>query len=387
MFAGIHAKKKAHIRISKAALKYPYLSSWYDGPNSVSMLNQDESVPEPSMEVTDVTDEIKFSFVSEFHKWPIKFGISYQINFEKLLEIQYSLPKGFDTLLRDAVLFSKLLEFSIRKKIQFKVLGISVDPTDLLKVDDRMQSNGLLYVPITYFGSYSDNELIDKHEVHQNFMLISSWVLSKEAINNVVKKWFSNEGYFHIYDYYLDSHNWFEGTGAVLTSVMFNGRFLNLIQALESYHKKLDSTYKQNADGFRNQKARIADFIKSDNDLMAWFNNVLKGPPENFSLQERLQDLLSKIDPIIVSLFSTNKVFSSFPREAKDYRHKLSHGDLDGTDLGRPLVKLFYQAQLILSILILASLDFSESEILRIVRHNQNFIRDINEIIHNHKNP
>lgn len=382
----VHISKIDDLRISKALLKFPYLSSWYDGSTSPFKLDyKQESVPKSTTKLIEVTEQLKFNFIDSFPKRPLKFGFSYQVDYEKLIEFQYTNSTNFDSILKDSVRFSKLLEFSIRKKVRYKVFSITVDSSCLTKNDHKGEATGLTYVSITYFESYTKSELIDEHDIHQNFMLTSAWVMSQNRLDQVIQKWYSNEGHFHIYDYYLDSHNWFEGTGAVLTNVMFNNRFLNLIQALESYHKRLDLTYTQNVNEYNIQRSKVIELLNCDSNLSEWFTANIKTAPKNFNLRERLQDLLQRLDTIVKPLFGMDSYFSSFPKKAEEYRHKLSHGDIEGVDLGRPLVKLFYEAQFILTLLILETLDFNDMEILRLIKHNQNFIRDINEIVLNHK--
>jgi hypothetical protein len=383
----VHIASISNLRAIKTLFKFPYLASWYDGWEGAFRLDHDQNTtPNSTREVIKVTDNLEVSFIDNFEKRPLKLGVSYKVEYEKLVEFQYGRPMHFDDVLKDAVRFSKLLEFSIRKKIEFKIFAITVDTSLLVKNDDKYGNTRLADVPITYFGSYTKSDLVNKLEIHQAYMLVSTWVLSKEEMNNVIKKWYANKDYFHIYDYYLDSHNWFEGTGAVLTNVMFNNRFLNLIQALESYHKKLDISYNQDLVDYNSNRSKVIDILRSQSPLDAWFIDYVKGPPENFRLRERLSNLITRLDPITKKLFGErNKLFTTFPNEAKEYRHKLSHGDVEGIDLGKPLVKLFYEAQFLLTLIILETLDFKESEISRLISHNQNCIRDINEIIHNQK--
>jgi hypothetical protein len=377
----IHLLKEEDLQINKAVFKFPFLSSWYDGEKSLFKVDNFRKEPLSSVkDVVEINDSLKFNFIDEYHKSVKRMGVSYEINFQKRLEFEYTKCVSFDQLLSDATKFSKLLEFVLGKKIGYQVQSISVNSNITKKTNQPEEDENFSYISILYFGSYSKQNNFDKDYVHQNFSLISGWVLSKEELNIVIKKWFSNAEYFHIYDYYLDSNNWFEGTEAVLTNVMFNNRFLNLIQALESFHKKTDSTYQREINEFNIIKKRISELIKFEPSLTDWLEgNVTL--PENLTLRERLSDLLIRIDPIIKSLFGYLELFSEFPNSAKTYRNKLSHGNLEGTDLGTPLIVLFHQAQFILLLLTLQTLGFNNQKTIRLVKHNHNCRRKIDEII------
>jgi ApeA N-terminal domain 1 len=377
----IHLSKTEDLQINRAVFKFPFLSSWYDGEKSLFKVDSFGKEPLSSVkDVVEVTDSLTFTFIDEYHKKVKEIGVSYEVDFQKRLEFKYTKYVSFDQLLSDATKFSKLIELTLGKKVEYQIQSIGVNSN---LTEERNQSkikSDQLYISVIYFGSYSNRNALEKNYVSQNFSLISGWILSREELNLVIRKWFSNIEYFHIYDYYLDSNNWFEGTGAVLTNVMFNNRFLNLIQALESFQKKTDAVYKRDINEFNVIKNRIFEFLKSEPCLANWIDDNVK-LPENLTLKERLQDLVLKIAPIIKSLFRNTELFSDFPKMAKDYRHMLSHGNLEGTDLGTPLIVLFHQAQFILLLLILQTLGFNNQETIKLVKHDQNCVRRINEII------
>jgi len=209
-------------------------------------------------------------------------------------------------------------------------------------------------------------------------MLVSSWKLEVDRINSVIKKWFANKGYFHIYDYFLDSNNWREEGN--LTHILVNNRFLNLIQGLESYHKKNDSVYIKNVALHEKMKSDVMALASGFEELALWLSKNIRQPRENYILQERIAELIDQVSPIIRRLFGHTQLFDSFPDAATSQRHKLSHGDIESSNQGPAIVLLFHQAQFLLTILILRSLDFTDEDIVRLVEHNQNCQQQMVEI-------
>jgi hypothetical protein len=378
---GVHLTKRDDLKIDKAIVKFPYLASWYDGDDSLFKVDGFEKEIHGAITASvDVTNDLKLNFVDQYYKNTIRMGVSYEVSFEKRIEFQYSGFVDFDRLISDASKFAKLLEFTLNRKVEYQVHSLSVPKELLTGIQIGELEGHSSYVHISFFKSFSKRELIEKYDINQTSMIISAWVLQKDRLNALIKKWYSNLDYYHIYDYYLDSNNWFEGTDAVLSSVMFNNRFLNLIQALESYQKKTDTSYQNDIQAFNDAKDKVVDLLSSKPELLLWLDDSIKAP-ENLSLRQRLESLLIRLQPIIESLIGPNSLFDNFPGDAKKYRHKLSHGDLRGIDLGQPLVLLFHQAQFLLLLLVLKSLDFTDDEMVGILKDNQSCIRKVNEII------
>ena len=227
--------------------------------------------------------------------------------------------------------------------------------------------------------SYMKKQDVYKDSIHQNFMIFSTWVLEKEHLNNLIIKWYENKEYYHIYDFYLDSHNWFEGTEALLSNVMFNNRFLNLIQALEDYHRKLNDFSIPEKMEFENNKKDVLNLLNKDSNLKKWANDHLKFNKYP-DLKGRLSYLVNYLMEILTGLFKDNNYFKNFPDQAKNYRDMLSHGKMKGTYQGKELNQLFLMAQILLTICILKSLEIDNQTIIKIIIHNTDFRRIIYEL-------
>ena len=187
---------------------------------------------------------------------------------------------------------------------------------------------------------------------------------------------------------YLDSHNWFEGTNAVLSNVMYNNRCLNLIQGLEDYHRKqieTSETEKAEYDSqrvleFNQNKREALKLANGNSEIKKWLNDTLNLKAKESSLKERLLWLIEKSNPILLELFEGEDQFSIFPNFAKEYRDILSHGNLENTFLGDDFDRLFLMSQLLLTICILKSLKIDDGSITKLIKHKTDFRSTIYEI-------
>lgn len=158
---------------------------------------------------------------------------------------------------------------------------------------------------------------------------------------------------------------------------MFNNRFLNLIQALEDYHRKcMDQGIKTEND-FLNKKHQVLAYIK-DSSLKKWLNDNFK-PPKHIKLEEKLQSILNFIKPIFLPTLTEHPIFVHFPTYTKDKRNELSHGKNKETYQGDLFHINLYLAQIILGICILHTLGVST--INKKIKHYLKWNDQLNEII------
>jgi hypothetical protein len=186
-------------------------------------------------------------------------------------------------------------------------------------------------------------------------MVISRWTYSQEEINQVIINWYNNEKFFNIYEYYLDSNNWMQGTDARLSNVMFNNRFLNLIQALEDYYREHFEVIRTGADRqlFEEKKENILSQI-TDSSLKQWLNNTFKFTKFP-SLEEKLSTIIDNLSLELSSLFNDTSL-NEFPMSATNFRNSLSHGKSKEINQGIRLHEDYFIAQVLLGVCILKTL-------------------------------
>lgn len=378
IFKHVLIKDYNNFKLNTLTICLPYLSTWYDGWKSLDKVDDLTEQEYQKVQSLEVNNELTLNFIDYLSKSPKVLGKSYEVNYQKYLQFTYKIPTHLDDIISDITKFRKLFEFSTLKRIHFKLIDATIEN---VHVSARDMNHGNEIFTVVRFDNYSFTQRQDVHKFyrHQNFLLLSRWKLDKEKLDSLIINWFSNSEYYHIYDFYLDSHNWFEGTEANLSNVMFNNRCLNLIQALEDYHRKTYDHLLPDIDTFNKMKSEVLKLLDSKKELKQWANNRI-----NFNkvpyLNERLNDLIEKSKDIIKGLFGDELFYSEFPELAKKYRDMLSHGNMKGTSLGKELHYLFHSAQVLLAIIILSSIKLENIEILKLIKANVEFQRIIYEI-------
>jgi hypothetical protein len=211
-------------------------------------------------------------------------------------------------------------------------------------------------------------------------MLFSKWKLGREELNRIILKWFKNNDYQNIYHYFIDANNWFQGIDdAWISHIMFNNRFLNLVQGLEDY-------FRINFPPVRDEK-RKADFNEIKQKVIAKINDkILKEFTEkhlkvssHWYLSEKLKAIFDLCEPVIKEAFGPIPA-TNYTTITKSLRDELSHGRSKNVDLGEELHLSYQMSYLLLSICILKSLDIQF--IPTLIRYNTKLTRTANEILY-----
>ncbi len=377
---------KSSLLLNSYRVCIPHVASWYDGWKSHTKTNEINERSE-SWQSLKVNEELTIRFIDSLTQRTIIFGKTQETRYQKYVEFQFSEDQPFETAISDILRFTKLLEFSYGKSVNFKLVSAVTNNKNSNQSDEQFSNETSTLV---YFDNYSYQNNQDVHEdgLHQNNMLFSNWQLDKNTLNSIVIEWYRSDSFNHIYDLYLDSHNWFEGTSAILSNVMYNNRCLNLIQGLEDYHRKLisnseDEKSKFNKDRtseFKQNKTLVLRLLNGNPDLKKWLNDTLKIKLKESSLKERLNWLVQSAKPVLSNLFDEINQFSEFPNFARDYRDMLSHGIQQKTFLGEKFDRLFLMSQLLLTIFILRNLGIEDEQISRLIKHKTDLRRTIYEI-------
>ncbi len=271
---------REHLLLNSIRVCMPHVASWYDGWEShtkIDKVNEDLE----TIHCLTVKENLTLNFIDSITQRTIIFGKTQETNYQKYIEFKYSEDQHWEKVISDIVRFSRLLEFSFSKPVSFELISATSKSKNLINSDTQF---GNSEATLIYFDNFSFVKMQDvyKDDLHQNNMLFSRWVMEKEILNKIIIHWFKTNSFNHIYDLFLDSHNWFEGTGAVLSNVMYNHRVLNLIQGLEDYHRKLmenDEVQKNNYNEIRRKefddnKRKILKLLSGD--LKKWLNDTLK---------------------------------------------------------------------------------------------------------------
>jgi len=368
---GVHIQKKSELMVESGTFVFPYLSSWYDGWKSVDKLkggksgvyfSDDKELQEElnksklDIEELSINDNLTLVFWESLDKRIVTLGVQYEVKFQKYLSFKYKKAVNFTELLKDASIFAKLLSFSISEPLYYNILSLGMPDEILSAQKSFLKEYTYAEVPVSTFV-FSNGRKVDHHSLHQNFQIISNWTFQKEELNKIIVTWFSNTFLFHVYDYYNDSNNWFQGSEVMLSNVMFNNRFLNIIQGLEDYYRKTVAAEQPDAIEFNLKKQQVLELIE-DPGLNEWLKKKLKAP-KSLGLAAQLSALLKKFYEVVDELFTNKEIIQLFPKHATTRRHQLSHGNLRTTSQGVALELYFYFGRVLLAICILHSLDIT----------------------------
>lgn len=373
VFWGIHLRSEEEFLIKSATLIYPFLSSWYDGWESNDKLRKFEDKEfglSDNINNSNLVIPIKIEngpdlvIYDSYSKRMEQIGVHHSIRYQKLIKFNYNQSISFNDFLNDISIFSKFLEFCHGKPLKKKLLDVKIDRIakgNTNEFDDFHSTS-----PV---GNYSLHEGADvkKHSQHQRYMLLSRWRMESDELSNYLKNWFQNRQFYNIYDIYLDTNDWFQDSNAILTNVMFNNRFLNIVQALESYYTKVlkktnakvEDMKVSNRQNFDKIKKQVLSNITNPK-LKEWCNSNLNFKEKKQS-QPKLETILSKVllsfDDVISPIFGENDLIKFFPRFASKIRNNLSHGLNDKTDQGDVLRPFFQIGQILLAVSILKTLN------------------------------
>lgn len=384
LIIGIALSIDNDLKVRSGKFTFPYLAEWYEGwqhanhlENLTGSLKEINSV---TTEILRINDQLELVFTDEVRSYVKEFNFTYEISYNKFLEFTYESPVLFSKLLEDSLTFQKLLEFSYRKPLNRKLTSLVIDNAFPKGQDVEMQER---FGPIRYYVhnfSLTKNKGIEKFGSHAVHTLLSNPKLSKKGLNEIIANWFCNKNLNNIIEYFIDSDNWFQDyEDVVLTNVMFNNRFLNLIQGLEDCYRELLVRSKSIDDTtiFNQKKAAILKDV-ADPILKQWLNNEFKRP-KNTNLKDKLATILIKCTPTLNS-FCGPVSFDSFPTSASKARNDLSHGLKKNIDMGESLHLDYHVAQLLLLICILETLEVPD--IKKLLSNNFKVQRTMQEIRH-----
>lgn len=199
--------------VQSATFRYPYLASWYDGWQSLNKIELDETTEfgiradlgEGKPDNIAVTQDLTIALYDKVSRQMIEIGVHHSVKYQKNIAFEYSNAVPFKKLIYDSAIFKKFLEFSFGKPISHKLNAIQV-PKEFVSSERSYQFQNQESITC-YVSSYEfhKGKDVNKHDRHQNYMLVSRWNCSKDELNHIVKNWYANTHLHNIYDYYIDS--------------------------------------------------------------------------------------------------------------------------------------------------------------------------------------
>lgn len=379
VFYDIHLFTISGLKIFKANIEYPFLSPFFDGWGApIHLDNRSEQTVEYSASIP-INEKLNLKIVNEYQKRIKGIDSGYEMKYSKSIQFEYTNGELLDDVFKDFYKVSKLLSFATNKDICFKINYFMLSIDQIESYDEGYVIRNNLFP--SHIRNFSHHKTCDfsKKYLHQNFMFFSKWTFDEKELNNIIKAWFTNNDLRPIYDFYIDSNNWFKDKNVILSNVMYNNKFLNLVQGLESYYDILDPQFQANNEEFTQNRQEVINRI-GDVTLGRWVNSHLRFP-RTPTLDYKLDFLIQKFNDVITGINRIEPFIENYSIEAKEYRHKLSHGRIDKTYQGPNFKKIYSFSKVLLCFCILESLDIPNERIVKICKSNMYLHWEFEKII------
>jgi len=382
-------------KFSELTCKFPYFRSWFDFERNFFGSNDhvydSENCPKndyrnellenvkPSLNQEELSNEIKIDddfsivIVRYYHDdiWSLKNEAKIEINHFVIFKSLSG--KTFDDLKKIAFNFMQLMQLSTGKLIYTNFLSAISKKDDLNIISENISSSQENnHIIITNYNNINERNFIKSDDTDARHMLFYGGYDRSIKLKNIIKNWYKTiDKYSPIYNIFLDTFEWFQNTDAILTHIMFHNRFVNLVQAIERYHKfSYPEMEYENKEDIEAKKKEILEQI-SNLENRKWLSDSIKR--RHISLQRRIEFILDqKLKEISSILFTTKENMESQVSEIIKLRNKLSHGERIEKE-SSVIIDYYRKTLIILLSCILLNLGLSYTEIKDAILHTEKY--------------
>jgi hypothetical protein len=367
-FIGAHLAEE-ELQFKRLVVKYSRLIDWVRTSGLTMTWQEDEptkrqfhyTLPEEIKAVTnrgtvsiDFSFNVKGDFFDEMH---LRQSIS--------MEIEADRERGFDDLFQHYIRpFQNFLTLATTKPnsvVSIKVFskhiyfeksdgtGVVETPIEILFPQRHLEAKpDKLLIP--------DYMLFTLHDVTDFQSTIERWLRVSEELDSVCNLFFG---------------------------VMYNSRmyleqeFLNIVQAIESYHRR---RMKKTVLPKDEHKARIRAILsETPDEYKDWLKEILNYSNEP-RLRQRLIELFEKAEIILSPIISNKEEFAKKVADTRNYHTHYDQRLKDKTAKGGEMALLTKQLSYMLQACLLLELNFSQEKCVEVFRRNQDYIQIMSSI-------
>jgi len=380
-------------KIIQLTCTFPYFSSWFDtnrlffGSNNLYFDSDrsNDSINEflgkmyPALKQNELKDEIKinddFSIIVEriYMRETWAYNKYAKSEIKHFVHFKSKSYKSFEEFKKLAYNFMQLIQLSTGKLMYVNFVSVKIIKDKVNNSTDPLKEN----IEEASISIHNNNHLYKRKHVksdyiHQNYMLFYGGPNRADKLKQIIINWYNTiDKYSPVYNIFLDTFEWFQHTDAVLTQIMFNNRFLNLVQALESYHKFSNPDLKD--ENIININAKAKNILKEITNPENYTWLIERITPLHIELRKRLLDLINnKLDIISSELFQNKKERKGYVEKIMKIRNNLSHGEkveINVTEIS----DYYYKTLIIILSCILLNLGLSELEIKKSILSTYNY--------------
>lgn len=378
VFQGHHFEKEEDIIFDSLSLNYSHLEEWMRITGFQFKLETDSK--------SHLTKhEVSYSFPQKIEAKVDKLNISFDYDFnlggDRIKEVNLKQTTFIKIEPLKPIYFN-----DYRRNICYHIqnflslaMGRAIYPLIIkgkTKACKTELSDGrVVYNDILIFYPMKDLSNLSK-KLHPFDMLFSFGNIS-DNFEKYLRNWLSKSKVLQpVYDLYF---------GTLYNPSMYlQHKFLSLIQAIESYHRRVyGGKYLSDNDYIPTREALLKVVCQkiSDDDFRKSLKEKLKYLNE-FSLQKRLKEILKKCGDVINLLIQDNE---EFIEDVKNTRNFLTHYDKNierKAKSGQELYMLVQKMKFVLEICFLIELEMSVETIKSLVSRNQRYLYLAKQLIH-----
>jgi hypothetical protein len=400
----IHMSNEESIKLKSIAIEYSYFREWV-GKSGIKpyILRQKndqvliESHPLENIYLTKINDlDISINFFQMFNQFENRyFGTAYyKINIEQktYLTISNYDNKSLSECIDLFIHFRDFLSFAMSKPTSIISVEGKLDVTvpRYVNQDDRTDIMGEqvqeqeIIILFGLGGNLSNSEA--KLSVHEMLFTFNDM---EDRLGEIFTAWINNqEKYTPVFQLLM--------TTIYTPNLYINYGFINIIQALESYHSASDrfkdkGKYQQSKiykDGICNKLLEVIEEFPEKTVDEAYgisddFRAALKGKIKGLNqvtLQTRLNQLIEDISDLLPSNFigdvQDRELFASRASKARNAWTHHDEKEKEKAAKDKELIKIFHTLTTILKVCVLRELNFTDDSIKKVISRNRNYQRE-----------
>lgn len=358
VFVGVHFKKTEDMKFESLSIHYSHLDEWANisGFKMRDFYRSSEKkdkktwlikyeLPEPVE--AKVNDDLKISLVIRAFLPTLSLvQKEAYIKQKTFVKIEPSKAKPLEEYWNIMSLFQDFLSLGVLEAVYpLSIRGI----TEANKI--TLGEGKIYHPPISIFYKLPDISRMSKTLMPVEMLFTFKDI--SESFEVFIRNWFEKAEILKpVYDLYF---------GTLYNPHMYlQHKFLSLVQAIESYHRRNMKNYELSEDEYRKRITEILNMVSSND--RRWLKWKLKYANEP-SLKQRLEDILKTHSEVLDGIIDDK---SSFIDKTADTRHYLTHYDSklkERSAYGEELYRLTLKLKVLLEICLLKELGFSSDNI------------------------
>ncbi len=367
-YIGTHFAYPQEVRFYKVALQYSYLPAWAKLPwlqeqvipNESGKLGKHEFAYTPPPEVMATTAKGTITVTSTFHttndllqEVNLRHSVWLEIETQEELALENWLAQFINP-------FQNLLNLGTHRPNSIRTIHAYSKQHNITRPDGSIRENPIQVLFQQYYYENEPSEKLREHEmlftlqdiIHDFSQVIEKWLRIADDLDSVCNLFFGIQYNERLY---------------------LEQRFLNIIQAVESYHRRRSD--KQDLPEEKHQQRIEAILAGTPQEYKKWLTDKLKYSNE-LNLRKRLKDLLdsNSVNKVILPLVRKKNAFVD---KVVNTRNFFTHYDPSlerGVARGVELYRLTQILALLLEACFLNELGFSSQQSVELFQKNSDYL-------------